>query len=73
MFHGRWVPGVTAAGCGNGDNERFFKNSQYLIGIDSMGDSDNTCTMMVALMQKDTRRRRMHGLKELSIGFALFK
>ncbi|CAF3474078.1 unnamed protein product [Rotaria sp. Silwood1] len=73
MFHGRWVPGVTAAGCGNGDNERFFKNPQYLIGIDSMGDSDNTCTMMVALMQKDTRRRRMHGLEELSIGFALFK
>ncbi|CAF3407564.1 unnamed protein product [Rotaria socialis] len=76
MFHGEWVPGSTAGGCGQPNKENYWINPQYLVRLSMIDDDDdeNLCTMIVALMQKETRQRRLRGLEgEDYMQFRVFK
>jgi hypothetical protein len=56
--------------------EKYWTNPQYFVRLNFIDDDDseNLCTMIVALMQKDTRQRRIRGLEgEDYIQFRLFK
>ncbi|KAL1124152.1 hypothetical protein AAG570_001922, partial [Ranatra chinensis] len=69
-FEGEWVSGATAGGCSN-NAETFCYNPQYTINIVEPDDDDgDTCTVIVALMQKN--RRRM-GIDSHPIGFSVFE
>ncbi|CAF0859448.1 unnamed protein product [Brachionus calyciflorus] len=74
-----WIAGKNAGGCGNGDSAKFWKNPQFLIQLFDVDkdDNENMTTVIVALMQKDTRLKR-HQKKsadslEEFIQFKLFK
>lgn len=56
--------------------EKFWTNPQYMVRINFIDDddNDNLCTLIIALMQKDTRQRRSRGLHgEDYIQFRVFK
>ncbi|XP_045457463.1 calpain-B [Melitaea cinxia] len=74
VFEGEWVTGVTAGGCRN-FLETFWKNPQYTVTLKDPdeGDSENKCTIIVALMQKNRRSKRHQGLECLTIGFAVYR
>ena len=36
-------------------------------------DEDNQCTALVAVLQKDRRKKRMEGLDLLTIGYVIYK
>jgi len=75
-FHGEWAPGSTAGGSGQPNKEKYWTNPQYLVRLNFIddGDDEKLCTMIIALMQKETRRRRLHGLEaEDYIQFRVFK
>ncbi|CAF4094380.1 unnamed protein product, partial [Rotaria sordida] len=76
MFHGEWIPGSTAGGCGQPNKEKYWTNPQYLVRLNFIDDDDNEnlCTMIIALMQKETRQRRLRGLEgEDYVQFRVFK
>ncbi|XP_031719264.1 calpain-9 [Anarrhichthys ocellatus] len=57
MHHGNWVPSISAGGSVQGGS--FWQNPQYyftLSEVDS-GTAKNTCSFVLALMQKHQRRR----------------
>jgi len=70
VFDGAWS-GYSAGGCRN-YLETFANNPQYTIDLDDV-DEDGRCTVIVALMQKNRRARRKHGVDCLTIGFAMYK
>ena len=56
--------------------EKYWTNPQYLVRLNFIddGDDENLCTMIIALMQKDTRQRRIRGLEgEDYVQFRVFK
>ena len=56
--------------------EKYWTNPQYLVRLNFIddGDDEKLCTMIIALMQKETRQRRLHGLEaEDYIQFRVFK
>ena len=56
--------------------EQYWTNPQYLIRLNFVDDNDdeNLCTMIIALMQKETRQRRLSGLPgEDYVQFRVFK
>ena len=56
--------------------EKYWINPQYFVRLNFIDDddNDNLCTMIVALMQKDTRQRRIRGLEgEDYVQFRVFK
>lgn len=56
--------------------EKYWTNPQYFVRLNFIDDDDNEnlCTMIVALMQKDTRQRRILGLEgEDYVQFRVFK
>ena len=56
--------------------EKYWTNPQYLVRLNFIddGDDDNLCTMIIALMQKETRQRRLRGLEgEDYVQFRVFK
>lgn len=56
--------------------EKYWTNPQYLVRLNFIDDDDkeNLCTMIIALMQKDTRQRRIRGLEgEDYVQFRVFK
>ena len=77
-YHGEWVSGYSAGGCGNGNNQLFWTNPQFLVKLDNhdQNNDDGLTTMIVALMQKYTREKRTHrrgNPGEEHIHFRLFK
>lgn len=75
-FHGEWMPGLNAGGSGQPNKEKYWTNPQYLVRLNFIDDDDeeNLCTMIIALMQKDTRQRRIRGLEgEDYVQFRVFK
>ncbi|KAI3381270.1 hypothetical protein SNEBB_003662 [Seison nebaliae] len=63
-YHGEWKDGCTAGGCGNQPSKyMYWTNPMYLIKMTEvdMYDNDNKCTMVVSMMQKDSRQRRLDG------------
>ncbi|XP_072526975.1 calpain-1 catalytic subunit-like [Salminus brasiliensis] len=73
QFEGSWRMGSTAGGCAN-NRETFWINPQYRITLleedDDPVDNEVACSFLVALMQKDSRRRCNQGQ---AIGFAIYK
>uniref|UniRef100_A0A3B5QGI8 Calpain-1 catalytic subunit n=1 Tax=Xiphophorus maculatus TaxID=8083 RepID=A0A3B5QGI8_XIPMA len=73
LFGGEWRRGSTAGGCRNYP-ATFWLNPQYKIMLqhpDAPGKSD--CSFLVALMQKDRRKKRQEGKDMETIGFALYE
>ncbi|KAM7377143.1 hypothetical protein PAMA_013766 [Pampus argenteus] len=72
-FQGEWRRGSTAGGCRNYP-ATFWLNPQFKILLqhpDSPGQSD--CSFLVALMQKDRRKKRREGKDMETIGFAVYE
>ncbi|XP_014832240.1 PREDICTED: calpain-1 catalytic subunit-like [Poecilia mexicana] len=73
LFGGEWRRGSTAGGCRNYP-ATFWLNPQFKIILkhpDAPGQSD--CSFLVALMQKDRRKKRQEGKDMETIGFALYE
>ena len=70
---GNWVPGESAGGCRN-FIDTYAINPQYRFRVEhpDEGDSDNLCTVIISLMQKNRRKLREEGLDTLPIGFQLY-
>ena len=73
-FEGKWTEGISAGGCRN-FLETFHRNPQYVMTLEKADDDDDngTCTVVVALMQKNSRLRRNMGVDCLAIGFTIYK
>uniref|UniRef100_A0A3P9D109 Calpain-1 catalytic subunit n=1 Tax=Maylandia zebra TaxID=106582 RepID=A0A3P9D109_9CICH len=73
LFQGEWRRGSTAGGCRNYPAS-FWLNPQFKIMLqnpDMQGNPD--CSFVVALMQKDRRKKRQEGQDMETIGFALYE
>ncbi|MEQ2231960.1 Calpain-1 catalytic subunit, partial [Ilyodon furcidens] len=73
LFGGEWRRGSTAGGCRNYPAS-FWLNPQFKIKLqhpDTPGKPD--CSFLVALMQKDRRKKRQEGKDMETIGFALYE
>jgi len=71
-FHGKWVPGSCAGGCGNDGISNFLANPQYLLTITG---KEKMVNVNMALMQKGRRQLRdeMGVNTFLPIGLTVFK
>ncbi|XP_026091980.1 calpain-2 catalytic subunit-like [Carassius auratus] len=76
QFEGNWRVGSTAGGCWN-NQATFCSNPQFVIKLeeedDDPLDGEVGCTILVGLMQKDSRKDRRLGRDLNSIGFAIYK
>lgn len=73
LYQGEWRKGSTAGGCRNFP-ATFWINPQFKVTLkhpDSPGQSD--CSFLVALMQKDRRKKRREGQDMETIGFAIYE
>ncbi|XP_005944085.1 calpain-9 [Haplochromis burtoni] len=71
VFEGNWIRGSTAGGCRN-YIDTFWTNPQFKLLL-SDADGDNTCSVVIALMQKNRRKLRKEGLDLETIGFAVYE
>jgi len=60
-YQSEWRVGSTAGGCGQPNMAKFWKNPQFLVTLSDVDkdDNENMATVIIALMQKDTRLKRM--------------
>ncbi|CAN9509323.1 unnamed protein product [Ophioblennius macclurei] len=73
LYQGEWRRGSTAGGCRNYP-ATFWLNPQFKLALqhpDAPGQKD--CTFLVALMQKDRRKKRREGKDMETIGFAVYE
>nr|XP_046175805.1 calpain-1 catalytic subunit-like isoform X2 [Oncorhynchus gorbuscha] len=73
VYQGEWRSGSTAGGCRNFP-ATFWINPQFKVALqhpDIAGQSD--CSFLVALMQKDRRKKRKEGKDMETIGFAIYE
>lgn len=73
-FFGRWVRGVTAGGRPF-VRASHWANPQYVVRIPTpdIGDPEGLATLVVALLQADSRPLRHRAPRLLSIGFVLYR
>ncbi len=77
-YQSKWVRGVSAGGCGQNNQAKFWMNPQFLINLPDVDkdDDENLATVIISLMQKDTRLKRVQtgtDSCEEYIQFRLFK
>uniref|UniRef100_A0A3B4X040 Calpain-1 catalytic subunit n=1 Tax=Seriola lalandi dorsalis TaxID=1841481 RepID=A0A3B4X040_SERLL len=73
LYQGEWRRGSTAGGCRNYP-ATFWLNPQFKLVLqhpDAPGQAD--CSFLVALMQKDRRKKRREGKDMETIGFAVYE
>ncbi|XP_066536489.1 calpain-1 catalytic subunit [Hoplias malabaricus] len=73
LYNGEWRRGSTAGGCRNFP-ATFWINPQFKVNLtnpDKAGSS--SCSFLVALMQKDRRKKRKEGQDMETIGFAIYE
>uniref|UniRef100_A0A914YAS3 Calpain catalytic domain-containing protein n=1 Tax=Panagrolaimus superbus TaxID=310955 RepID=A0A914YAS3_9BILA len=73
-FHGVWRRRVTAGGSLK-YLQTYLLNPQYLISLDDSQheDEDNSCTLIIGVLQKYRRELKHEGVQNLSINFALYE
>lgn len=66
--------GETAGGCRNYLNT-FANNPQFSLTLSDPdpSDADGLCTVIIAVLQKNRRELKPHGLENLAIGFAVYE
>lgn len=69
---GEWRRGATAGGCRN-YLETFWINPQYVVSVNETDVGQDTCTVIIALMQKHRRSRKNQQTGALNIGYAIYK
>ncbi|GFO35614.1 calpain-a, partial [Plakobranchus ocellatus] len=71
---GSWIKRVNAGGCRN-YLDTFWTNPQFRMTLTDPDEDDdeNLCTALVAILQKDRRKKRMEGLDLLTIGYVIYK
>ncbi|XP_071942459.1 calpain-9-like [Antedon mediterranea] len=67
-----WVKGSTAGGCRNFP-DTFHTNPQFRVKLEEDDDDEEECTLVVCLMQKNFRRLKSKGDKNLTIGFSIYE
>ena len=70
ILNGSWR-GSTAGGCRNFPT--FTDNPQYAIDLTEDADGDGKCSVLIALMQKNRRQQKKLGVRDLCIGYAVYK
>ena len=70
IINGSWR-GDTAGGCRNFPS--FTDNPQYLVELNEDADGDGKCSVLIALMQKHRRQQKKLGVRDLCIGYAVYK
>ncbi|BFZ11476.1 hypothetical protein BsWGS_14514 [Bradybaena similaris] len=72
--HGSWIRRVNAGGCRN-YLDTFWTNPQFRMTLTDPDDDDDDdqCTALVAVLQKDRRKKRKEGLDLLTIGYVIYK
>jgi len=70
IINGSWK-GSTAGGCRNFPT--FTDNPQYAIDLTEDADGDGKCSVLIALMQKNRRQQKKLGVRDLCIGYAVYK
>ena len=59
VFHGKWIKHISAGGCGQYNESKFWTNPQYTFVINETDLINNTCYVIIGLMQKYTRQKRI--------------
>uniref|UniRef100_A0A671LXC0 calpain-2 n=1 Tax=Sinocyclocheilus anshuiensis TaxID=1608454 RepID=A0A671LXC0_9TELE len=76
QFEGNWKVGSTAGGCRN-NPATFCSNPQFVIKLeeedDDPLDGEDGCTILVGLMQKESRKDKRFGRDLNTIGFTIYK
>uniref|UniRef100_A0A672TB63 calpain-2 n=1 Tax=Sinocyclocheilus grahami TaxID=75366 RepID=A0A672TB63_SINGR len=76
QFEGDWKVGSTAGGCRN-NPATFCSNPQFVIKLeeedDDPLDGEDGCTILVGLMQKESRKDKRFGRDLNTIGFTIYK
>lgn len=59
-YHSAWKTGKTAGGSGQYNQAKYWSNPQFMVKLVDVdeNDSENKATVIVALMQKNSRLRR---------------
>ena len=70
IINGSWR-GDTAGGCRNFPT--FVDNPQYVVDLHEDADGDGKCSVLIALMQKHRRQQKKMGVRDLCIGYAVYK
>lgn len=73
ILEGKWKNGLCAGDCSN-YSETFHTNPQFVMTIEDSDKNDDisSCTVVVSLMQKNSRLKRNMGIDFLSIGFVIY-
>lgn len=71
-YDGEWRRGATAGGCRN-YLDTFWINPQYVVSVNETDFEQDTCTVIIALMQKYRRSRKNIKTGSLTIGYAIYK
>ncbi|CAF0941871.1 unnamed protein product [Brachionus calyciflorus] len=77
-FQSEWRTGISAGGCGATNPYKYWKNPQFIISLQDVDKDDNEdlATVIISLMQKDTRLKRISTGEESNeeyIQFRLYK
>ncbi|XP_037365746.1 calpain-9-like [Talpa occidentalis] len=72
VHQGSWVRGSTAGGCRN-FLDTFWTNPQIKFSLTEKDEGQEECTFLVALMQKDRRKRKRFGDDLLKIGYNIYQ
>lgn len=60
IFHEQWVNGVSSGGRGDQNRNKFWTNPQIVFNINQSDIvKDNSCWVIIGLMQKYTRQKRV--------------
>jgi len=73
VYNSSWVSGSTAGGSGKDDQASFWLNPQFLICVKDVDKNDNKADLIVALMQKDSRLKRIQSRQDSCEEFIQFK
>ncbi|OWF56833.1 calpain-A-like isoform X3 [Mizuhopecten yessoensis] len=72
-YQGSWQHGFNAGGRPS-QQDTHWTNPQYRVTLSDMDeDGDNVCSFIIQMMQKDRRKMKQKGKKNLYIGFVIYQ